>query len=162
MGGEFAQEREWDHDSSLDWHLLDDERHAGIQRWVGDLNALYRREPSLHELDADAAGIEWIEANDAEFSVVAFLRRGGTLGARPVLFVANFTPVVRQHYDIGVPVAGRWVELLNSDAESYGGSGVGNLGGVVAEPPGWHSRPFSLDLTLPPLACVYLAPEGTH
>jgi 1,4-alpha-glucan branching enzyme len=161
MGGEFAQDREWDHDTSLDWHSLGDERHAGVQRWIADLNGLYRREPALHELDTDPAGIEWIEANDAAFSVVAFLRRGSTPGARPVLFVANFTPVVRHAYHVGVPVGGRWEELLNSDADAYGGSGVGNLGGVVGEHPGWHARPFALRLTLPPLACVYLAPEGT-
>jgi 1,4-alpha-glucan branching enzyme len=160
MGGEFGQEREWDHDTGLDWHLLDDPRHAGVQRWVADLNALYRNEPALHQLDADPAGIEWIEANDAEFSVLAFLRRARGLSARPVLVACNFTPVVRRLYRIGVPVGGTWHELLNSDSEVYGGSGVGNLGAVVADDVGWHSRPHALAVVLPPLSCVFLAPEG--
>jgi 1,4-alpha-glucan branching enzyme len=160
MGGEFGQEREWDHETGLDWHLLDDPRHAGVQRWVTDLNALYRNEPALHELDADPAGIEWIEANDAEFSVLAFLRRARGLSARPVLVACNFTPVVRRLYRIGVPVGGTWHELLNSDSEVYGGSGVGNLGAVAADDAGWHSRPHALAMVLPPLSCVFLAPEG--
>ncbi len=161
MGGEFAQEREWNHDASLDWHLLDDARHEGVSSWVRDLNALHRREPAMHEMDTDPAGMEWIEANDAEFSVVAFLRRGSSPGSRPVLVVCNFTPIVRSHYLVGVPTGGRWAEVLNSDAEAYGGGGVGNLGGAEAEPPGWHARPFALALTLPPLACLFLAPHDT-
>jgi 1,4-alpha-glucan branching enzyme len=158
MGGEFAQWREWDHQSSLDWYLLDSVPHVGMVKWVHDLNELLRAEPALHELDTDPAGIEWVEANDAEFSVLAFLRRGRA-EATPLLVVCNFTPVVRHVYHVGVPTGGTWMELLNSDAEVYGGSGVGNLGGVEAAPPGWHARPFSVPLTLPPLACLFLAPR---
>jgi 1,4-alpha-glucan branching enzyme len=159
MGGEFAQEHEWEHDSSLDWHLLADPRHAGVQRWIADLNALYRAERSLHELDADPAGIEWIEANDAAFSVLTFLRRGLGAFAKPVMVVCNFTPVVRPAYRVGAPVGGVWREVLNSDSDVYGGSGVGNLGAVRADDEGWHARPHALSLTLPPLACLYLAPD---
>ncbi len=161
MGGEFAQEREWNHDASLDWHLANDPRHSGIMDWVRDLNALHRSEPALHELDVDAAGLEWIEANDAEYSTIAFLRRGRDEDTRPVLVLCNFTPVPRHAYKVGVPVGGWWRELLNSDSTLYGGSGMGNLGGVMAEQPGWHLRPYALSLVLPPLSCLFLAPDVT-
>jgi len=157
MGGEFAQWREWSHESQLDWALLDEPEHAGIQRWVTALNALYRAEPALHELDFEAAGFEWIDAHDAGASVIAFLRRARS-GA-PLLVVCNFTPVPRTNYVLGVPHGGCWRELLNGDAADYGGSGVGNLGGVEAAPVPAHGHFHSLTLTLPPLATLFLKPE---
>ncbi len=159
MGGEFAQWREWTHEGQLDWPLLQEPAHAGIARWVADLNALHRARPPLHQLDFDAAGFAWIDANDAEASVLSYLRRARSGPA--VLVVTNFTPVPRHNYVVGVPEGGRWLELLNSDAEIYGGSGMGNLGGVVAAPVAAHGHYHSLRLTVPPLATLYLAPEGT-
>ena len=153
MGGEFGQWREWDHDSSLDWHLLAHPPHQGLQRWVRDLNRLYRSEPSLHEVDFEPAGFEWIDCDDRDSSVVSFLRRG----RRPedeTVFICNFTPVTRRRYRIGVPRPGRWREVLNSDAVLYGGSGQGNLGGVDSHEIPCHGRPWSLDLVLPPLATL--------
>ncbi|MFO7676749.1 MAG: 1,4-alpha-glucan branching protein GlgB [bacterium] len=157
-GGEFGQRREWDHDSSLDWHLLDAPAHSGVLRWVRDLNRLYRDHPALHALDRDPAGFRWVVASDSANSVFAFLRRDGT--GRDLLVVANFTPVPRAGYRVGVPAAGRWRELLNSDAADYGGSGLGNLGRVRAEAVPCHDFPHSLDLDLPPLALVVLEPAG--
>jgi len=159
MGGEFAQEREWTHDFSLDWHLLDDPFHRGIQALVRDLNRLYRDTPALHRHDSDSAGFEWIQATDADHSVYAFVRHGGPSDP-PVLIVCNFTPVVRQGYKIGVPLAGRWEERLNSDAGAYGGSNVGNAGAVHAEPAPWQGRSASVSLTLPPLATVIFQHSG--
>jgi 1,4-alpha-glucan branching enzyme len=153
MGGEFAQEREWNHDHSLDWNLLSDASHRGVQSLVRDLNRLYRRLPALHELDCEPEGFEWIDASDAAHSVLAYMRRGRE-GAPPALVVCNFTPVVRYGYRVGVPEAGRWVECFNSDAETYGGSNVGNAGAVLAVEETVHGRPYSLELTLPPLATV--------
>ena len=153
MGGEFGQWREWDHDSGLEWQLLEQDLHKGLQRWVRDLNTLYRGEPALHELDCESAGFEWIDADDAERSTLAYLRCD-----RPrsdLLVVAcNLTPVRRDNYRMGVPRAGRWRELLNSDAPLYGGSGQGNLGGVRSVPVARHGRPQSIVITLPPLAVV--------
>jgi 1,4-alpha-glucan branching enzyme len=157
MGCEFGQWREWNHDTALDWHLTDDGDHRGLQRWVADLNALYRREPALHRRDFSAEGFEWIDANDNDNSVLTFVRRGGE--GPPVLVACNFTPVARHGYRVGVPLAGAWREALNSDAPIYGGSGVGNLGRVVAEPVAWHGRTQSVTLTLPPLAAVVFTPE---
>ena len=154
MGGEFAQRREWVHDSSLDWELLDYPAHAGVQRWVRDLNQLYREEPALHERDCDPAGFEWIDCDDAESSVVSLLRKGQST-ATLVVAVCNFTPVPRWGYRLGVPRGGFWREALNSDAVEYGGSGVGNLGGVETEPVAHHGRPCSLVLTLPPLSVMF-------
>jgi 1,4-alpha-glucan branching enzyme len=154
MGAELAQEREWSHESSLDWHLLDSPLHAGVARWVADVNRLYASVPALHSLDSDPAGFEWVDLHDAENSVLAFLRRGKD--GSPVLVACNFTPVPRYGYRLGVPVGGLWREIANSDAESYGGSGVGNLGAVEAENVESHGRPFSLPLTLPPLGIVLL------
>jgi len=138
-----------------------------VRRWVETLNRLHRSEPALHEVDFDPAGFEWIDASDAKASVLAFLRhpakgrrgRPATPDARDVLVVCNLTPMPRQGYAVGVPVDGRWVELANSDAEPYGGSGWGNMGGVDAVEAGAHGRPFSLPLVLPPLGVVFLAPE---
>ncbi len=154
MGGELGQWREWHHDDSLDWHLLEYERHAGIQKWVQDLNRFYRNEPALYELDCNPAGFEWIDCSDAEQSVISFIRKGRGAGSI-VLVVCNFTPVPRFNYRVGAPCGGFWRELLNSDAKEYSGSSHGNLGGVEAAPVPSHGCPYSLNLTLPPLAVVF-------
>ncbi|MGH7467728.1 MAG: 1,4-alpha-glucan branching protein GlgB [Longimicrobiales bacterium] len=155
MGNELAQVREWNHDSSLDWHLLEHASHSGVQRWVRDLNRFYRRHPALHEHDFQAEGFEWIDASDALNSVVSMVRRSRS--GETVLVACNFTPVPRFGYRIGVPESGDWTELLNSDALEYDGSGVGNLGRVEATAQTMHGRPWSLNLTLPPLAMIMLA-----
>jgi len=155
MGGEFGQWREWSHDGSLDWDLVDYPLHSGVQQWIRDLNRLYRSEPALHELDCEPAGFEWIDCGDAESSVVSLIRKGKST-ANLVLMVCNFTPVPRQEYRIGAPHGGFWREALNSDATEYGGSGMGNRGGVDADPWPQHGRPFSLPLTLPPLSVLFL------
>ncbi len=160
MGGEFGQWREWNHDISLDWHLLDSPRHRGLQRWVRDLNTFYRGEPALYQVDHDPAGFEWVDCRDAERSVVSFVRRARD-PHRTVLWVVNFTPLPRWNYRVGVPSSGWWREALNSDAELYGGSGLGNFGGLESAPLPMHGRPHSLTLTLPPLAVVALqSPEA--
>ena len=156
MGGELGQEREWDHDASLDWHLLESTLHTGLQRWVADLNALYRQTPALYEGDCAPGGFTWIDCNDAEHSVVSFLRQGQAPQAR-VLVVCNFTPLPRLNYRVGAPCGGVWCEVLNSDARDYGGSGYGNLGEVEAAPVPHHGRPYSLTLTVPPLAVVFFS-----
>ncbi|MEW6635539.1 MAG: 1,4-alpha-glucan branching protein GlgB [Actinomycetota bacterium] len=158
MGGEFAQEREWNHDAALDWHLLGNPMHRGVRELVKDLNALYAATPPLHEVDFEPGGFEWIEGGDRDNSVFSFLRRG----KNPqdfVVVVSNFTPVVRHDFRIGVPEGGRYEEVLNTDDARYGGSGVGN-GGVEADGTGAHGRPFSLPLTLPPLATIVLKPSA--
>ncbi len=157
MGGELAQEREWNHDAGLDWHLLADPQHAGIQLLVRDLNHLYRDLPALHERDCEADGFEWIDCNDRDNSILCFLRRGDEAGEIAVA-AYNFTPVPHREYRVGVPVPGRYRELLNSDAACYGGSGLGNGGAVGAEPVPCHSRPYSISLTLPPLSGLILQP----
>ena len=129
MGGEFGQEREWNHDHSLDWHLLADASHRGVQSLIRDLNRLYRGTPALHKLDCEQAGFEWIDGGNADQSILSYLRFGGPEDA-PVLAVCNFTPMVRHGFRIGVPKGGRWIERLNTDAAAYGGSNVGNLGGL--------------------------------
>jgi 1,4-alpha-glucan branching enzyme len=149
MGGEFAQEREWNHDRSLDWHLTEQPRHRGVQEFVSAANACYRRLPALYERDAEPAGLEWI-TSEREESFVAFIRRGVAPDAVAVA-VANFTPVVRQGVRLGVPAPGRYVEELNSDAEAYGGSGVHN-GDAIAENVVAHGKPYSIVVRLPPLA----------
>ena len=153
MGSEFGQGREWTHDESLDWHLLDYPAHAGLRRWVQDLNRLYRSECALFESDSDSRRFEWIDGNDRQRSVISFLRRAVSPNDELVV-VCNFTPVPREGYRIGVPHEGCWQELLNSDAALYGGSGVGNLGGLKAETEPTHGRSHSLNLTLPPLGCL--------
>jgi 1,4-alpha-glucan branching enzyme len=158
MGGELGQWREWNHDASLDWHLLADPAHEGLRRWVADLNRLYRDEGAMHRLDTEPAGFEWVDCHDAEASVLVLMRRAEE-GGPPVLIALNFTPLPRENYRVGVPTGGFWRELLNSDATSYGGTGMGNMGGVEASPVGCHGRPWALTLTLPPLAAVFLAPE---
>jgi 1,4-alpha-glucan branching enzyme len=157
MGGEFGQKREWQHEESLEWHVLQYPLHAGVHRWVRDLNALYRATPALHELDFVTEGFQWVDCDDADMSVLSFLRLSRS--GRPVLTVCNFTPVPRQGYRVGVPEGGRWLERLNSDAAEYGGSGLGNMGAVLATTPGAHGRPYALHLWLPPLAAVVLTPE---
>jgi 1,4-alpha-glucan branching enzyme len=159
MGGEFGQTNEWYHEVSLDWHLLEmGPHHQGLQRLVQDLNALHRAEPALHQVDFDPAGFQWIDCNDWEGSTIAFLRR-----ARDpedfLVVVCNFTPVIRQGYRIGVPQGGYYRELLNTDAEIYGGGNVGNAGGRMSEPIPHHGHHYSLTLTLPPLATLVLKPE---
>jgi 1,4-alpha-glucan branching enzyme len=154
MGNEFAQEREWNHDQSLDWHLTGNERHAGIQLLVRDLNNLYRTTPALHELDCEAAGFEWLVTDDADRCVFAFLRKGKDARARCVV-VVNFIPQVYRDYRIKVPFAGQWREVLNSDAACYGGSDVGNAGGVRTLEMGPVPE---LNLVIPPLAAIFLVP----
>ncbi|GAB4337564.1 MAG: 1,4-alpha-glucan branching protein GlgB [Dehalococcoidia bacterium] len=154
MGDDIGQWGEWNHDATVEWHLLDDERHRGIQLLVGDLNRLYREEPALHEADCDPQGFAWIDCNDSDQSTLTFLRRGHD--PEDIVVVAcNFTPVPRHNFRIGVPFGGRWAEVLNTDAPLYGGSGQGNLGAVDAVPVAMHGHPFSLTVTLPPLAALY-------
>jgi 1,4-alpha-glucan branching enzyme len=154
MGGEWGQWWEWHHDQSLDWHLTQYQRHAEVQRWVEDLNQVYTSEPALYELDFEPAGFEWVDAGDFEQGVISFLRKGKSAGDI-ILVVGNFTPVTRFNYRVGVPYGGLWKEMINSDAKEYGGSGQGNLGGVKATTTRFHGRPYSLNLTLPPLAVVF-------
>jgi 1,4-alpha-glucan branching enzyme len=153
MGSELGSEREWAHDSGLDWALLGREPNAGLCRWVADLNRLYRSERPLHELDTDPAGFEWVQMDADEISVLSFLRRDAAGGS--VLVVCNFTPIPRHQLPVGVPEGGSWLELLNSDATEYGGSGVGNLGAVEADPVAWRDRSHTLHLTVPPLGCAF-------
>ncbi len=158
MGGELGQWREWAHDSSVEWHLVEYAPHAGLQRWVAELNRLYCIEPVLHELDCELAGFEWIDCNDAEASVISLIRKGKS--TKDIILVAcNFTPVPRHNYRVGAPRGGFWKEILNSDAADYGGSGQGNLGGIEATPVPLHGRPYSLTLTLPPLGAVFFKSE---
>ncbi len=159
MGDEFGQWKEWNHDAQLDWDLLDDPSHAGIKRWVRDLNTLYRGIPALHELDAHPDGFRWVDANDSEQSVLSLIRKGHS-SDESVLILANFTPVPRTNYRVGVPQAGHWAEILNGDAPIYGGSGQGNIGGVSTAPVHSHGFEQSLNLTLPPLALIALRSPG--
>jgi 1,4-alpha-glucan branching enzyme len=154
MGGEFAQWGEWNHDRSLDWHLAEFAPHSGMQRWLKDLNALYACEPAMHELNCSPDGFEWIDANDSQQSVTAYLRKAPKPGDA-VLVVCNFTPVPRHAYRVGVPRGGFWKELLNSDSTAYWGGGIGNLGGIDAQAVPAHGRQYSLNLTLPPLSVVF-------
>jgi 1,4-alpha-glucan branching enzyme len=154
MGGEFGQGREWSHDRSLDWHLLDHPLNLGLKDWMAQLNRAYRSEAALHWFDLDPAGFEWVDCNDAPASIISLLRKGKS-DKDTILVVCNFTPVPREGYQVGVPVGGFWREILNSDAKEYGGSGIGNLGGVHAAKEEVHGRPYSLTLTLPPLAAAF-------
>jgi 1,4-alpha-glucan branching enzyme len=155
MGAEVAQVREWNHDGSIDWDLLEYPLHAGVKKILSDLNRLYDQHPSLHQLDNDPAGFEWLDANDSEQSVLSFIRHAKE-GDHPVIALFNFTPVVRHNYRVGAPLSGWWDEIFNSDASEYGGSGQGNLGGIEAAPVPYHGRRHSLNVTLPPLGCVFL------
>ena len=154
MGGEFGQWREWNHDESLDWHLLDYPSHINLQKWVEDLNRLYRSEKALSELDFDPKGFIWIDANDVEHSTFSLLRKSNVPG-EDILASFNFTPVTRFNCRIGVPYGGEWKEILNSDAREYGGSGCGNQGRSIAESRPYHGLPYSLNLTLPPLGAIF-------
>jgi 1,4-alpha-glucan branching enzyme len=158
MGGELAQEAEWSHERSLDWHLLERPENAGIQALVRDLNRLYRDEPALWEVDSDPSGFWWIEPNDADSNVVAFARQSRD-GERVLVFAANLSPIPRPSYRLGLPRACRWREAINTDSTFYGGTDMGNLGGVAPEPIPWHGQPVSAEVTLPPLAAVWLVPE---
>ncbi|BBP65938.1 1,4-alpha-glucan branching enzyme GlgB [Pseudomonas sp. Cab53] len=158
MGCEFGQWREWNHDQQLDWYLLQYPEHRGVQQLVKDLNRLYREEPALHDQDDAPQGFQWLIGDDAMNSVYAWLR--WSKEGRPVLVVANFTPVPREAYRVGVPFPGRWVELLNSDAATYAGSNYGNSGGASTEEVPSHGQALSLELNLPPLAVLILRPEG--
>jgi len=158
MGNEIAQEQEWSEERSLDWHLLEAPGHAGVQSLVRDLNRAYRDTPALYERDYDGTAFWWLEPNDAEASVFAFARIGED-ARKPLVFVANLTPIPREGYRVGLPVPGRWRELINTDAGPYGGSGLGNLGGVDTEDVPWMSQYHSAVLTLPPLGAIWLTPE---
>ncbi|HEY8407629.1 MAG TPA: 1,4-alpha-glucan branching protein GlgB [Gaiellaceae bacterium] len=158
MGGELGEWEEWNYDGSLHWNLLEYAEHQGVQSLIRDLNHTYRAQPALYEVDFDPRGFRWLEANDAANNVLAFARVDD-LGESPVVCVLNLSPVPRYEYRVGMPKCCRWRELLNTDSAFYGGSGVGNLGGVEAEPVPWHDQPFSAQLTLPPLGAVWLVPE---
>jgi 1,4-alpha-glucan branching enzyme len=157
MGGEFGQRQEWNHDASLDWSLLSEPKHAGLELWVRDLNRLYASEAALHAFDFDPRGFEWIDCHDADHSVVSLERRGKGPRER-IVAVFNFTPVPRYGYFVGVDVPGDWIEVLNGDGVEYGGSGMGNRGRAVALPAPSHGRAHSLSLTLPPLSAIFLRP----
>ncbi|MCW2306276.1 1,4-alpha-glucan branching protein GlgB [Rhodobium gokarnense] len=160
MGGEFAQWAEWNHNESLDWHLLEWAPHRGVQSLVRDLNRMYREHPTLHVRDCEPGGFEWLEANADAESIFAYLRLGNA-GDRPVAVVSNFTPVPRENYRLGLPQPGRWREIMNTDAADYGGSGMGNQGAVVADDSvGWHNRPCSALITVPPLSTVIFELDG--
>jgi len=156
MGGEIGQEREWNHDVSLDWHLLDDPFHVGVQRLVADLNKTYKGLPALWEQDHVPEGFSWIDANDADNNVFSFFRASQD-GDRYVACVLNMSPVPRYRYRIGLPKGGNWQEVVNTDADVYGGSGIGNMGTVKAEEDPWHGLDYSALVTIPPLGALWLA-----
>jgi 1,4-alpha-glucan branching enzyme len=160
MGGELATRSEWNHEGTLDWSLHDVDWHRGVRAWLADLNRLYAAEPAMHRGDSDTGGMRWVQGADADQSVYAWLRTDPTGASRPVLAVFNATPTPRHAYRLGVPGDGRWIELANSDASSFGGSGLGNLGGVDTEPIDSHGFAQSIELTLPPLGAVFLAPDA--
>ncbi len=159
MGQEFAQEAEWSHERSLDWHLLERREHAAIQSLVRDLNRTYRDEPALWDEDFTPEGFWWLEPNDADSNVLAFVR-GSRAGARVLVCICNNSPVVREGYRVGLPRGGRWREALNTDSERYGGANVGNGGSVAAEDVPWQGQSHSAALVLPPLAVLWLIPEA--
>jgi 1,4-alpha-glucan branching enzyme len=158
MGCELAQAQEWSHERSLDWHLLESERPAGVQRLVRDLNRIYRDEPALWELDSDPSGFRWLVVDDREANVVAFARFSAH--GRTLVMVANLSPVPRPGYRLPMPHAGRWREVINSDAALYGGANLGNMGGVTADDTPWGGESASAEMTVPPLGVVWLAPDG--
>ncbi|HUZ29584.1 MAG TPA: 1,4-alpha-glucan branching protein GlgB, partial [Solirubrobacteraceae bacterium] len=158
MGSELAQEAEWSHERSLDWHLLEQAENSGVQALVRDLNRLYRDEPALWQMDSDPSGFWWIEPNDADSNLIAFARQSRE-GERVLVFVANLSPIPREGYRLGLPRSNRWREAINTDSTFYGGSDLGNLGGVQPEPIPWQGQPFSAEVTVPPLAAIWLVPE---
>ena len=159
MGVEFAQWKEWNHDESLEWHVLQDPFHQGVQRWVRDLNHLYKAEPALYELDFSIEGFEWIDFHNWEQSIISFMRKGRS-SDEPVLVICNLTPVPRYNYRVGVPKGGFWKEVLNSDAKIYSGSGHGNSGGLETSPVPAHGKYHSLSITLPPLGILFFKHAG--
>lgn len=159
MGGEFGQVKEWNHDESLEWHVLQYSNHSGLQKWVEDLNHVYRREPALYEIDSDPAGFEWVDCSDSDQSVLTFVRRGKSTDD-VILIACNFTPVPRTNYRIGVPRGGYWEEIANSDANQYWGGNWGNLGGVEASPVLHHGRPWSVSVVLPALSILFFKSKG--
>jgi 1,4-alpha-glucan branching enzyme len=159
MGGEFGQGREWNHDRELDWNLLGISWHETLRRWVEDLNKFYRTMPAMHELDFKPEGFEWIDCHDAENSILSLVRRPSSESDRLVMAVLNFTPIPRYDYRVGFPLPGRWREALNSDATIYGGSGLGNMGGIDTVPTPLHGREQSAPLTLPPLGALFFVNE---
>ncbi|MFH0753458.1 MAG: alpha amylase C-terminal domain-containing protein, partial [Candidatus Omnitrophota bacterium] len=154
MGQEFAQRLEWNHDRSLDWHLLEQKAHQQMQRWLKELNYFYKTDPAMYENDFDSRGFEWMDCCDWERGIISYIRWADS-SVSPVLVVCNFTPLPRTDYKIGIPLGGFWKEVLNSDAKEYGGSGYGNLGGVEATPLPAHGRSYSLLLVIPPLAVIF-------
>jgi 1,4-alpha-glucan branching enzyme len=159
MGDEFGQWDEWSFEKSLDWHLIIEDRHRKLLLWLKDLNQFYRNEPAMHQLDFDRLGFDWLDIQDWEKSVISFTRRART-PEHLVAVICNFTPILRKNYRLGIPRGGRWKEVLNSDAEEYGGSGQGNYGGVDADPHPFHRRDHSISITLPPLSCVFFRSEN--
>ena len=159
MGGEIAQWREWNHDASLDWHLLDHELHRGMKQWVSDLNHAYRREKALHVGDCHSDGFMWVDCDNADESIISWERIDPETG-ETIVAIFNYTPIVRETYRVGVKQSGYWKEILNSDAPAYGGGGIGNLGGLHTDEFGWHWRPHCLTIALPPLAAVFFKFEG--
>jgi 1,4-alpha-glucan branching enzyme len=155
MGSEFGQWNEWNFRQSLDWHLLKEPRHAQIQQLVRDLNRVYRKNRALHEVDFSYEGFEWIDFEDVEQSVISFMRKSNDAKNMAVV-VCNMTPVPRTQYRVGVPRRGFYKEIINTDALEYGGSGMGNLGGVESDDTPWHGRPHSISLTLPPLSALMM------
>ncbi len=162
MGGELGQMREWDHNQSLDWHLLQHPLNAGVRKCVTDLNRLHREYAALHELDCEPGGFEWVSCDDYRNSVLTFLRKPRSADAPLILGVCNFLPAVHYDYRVGVPRPGFWKEILNTDAEEYGGSGRGNFGGIEGDEIGWNSRPYSIRLTVPPLGALFLEGPPAH
>jgi 1,4-alpha-glucan branching enzyme len=156
MGMEFGQWNEWNHETSLDWHLLDYDNHRGLKHFIRDLNSLLRSYPALYEQDFKPDGFRWIDANDAQNSILSFIRIGKEPG-QTVLVILNMTPVPRYNYRVGVPEEGRWEEILNSDAKEYGGSGIGNFGGMESHPVPYHNEEQSINMVLPPLGVVMFA-----
>jgi 1,4-alpha-glucan branching enzyme len=157
MGGELAQEQEWSYQRSIDWHLLERPEHSGVHRLVRDLNQLLRQEPALYEQDFEPGGFWWLEPNDAAANVFAFARASRD-GERLLVCAANLSPVPRERYRLGLPRSGHWIEALNTDSADYGGSDVGNRNGIDAEPTPWHGQANSAEVTLPPLAVIWLRP----
>jgi 1,4-alpha-glucan branching enzyme len=155
MGNEFGQRSEWNHETALSWHLLDSPAHRGVRYWIRDVNRAYRKEDALHAADCDPRGFEWIDYGDTRNVVLSFIRCNPE-SADTLLAICNFTPVPRYDYRIGIPLGGVWSEILNSDSEYYGGSGVGNFGAVTADHVPCHGRPFSATFILPPLSFLLL------
>ncbi len=156
MGSEFGQEAEWAESRELDWWLLDHPEHRGVQSLVRDMNRVYAESPALWQRDSDPSGFQWLDANDAQRNVFSFVRSAP--GADPVVCIANFAAVPHGDYRVGLPTGGTWTEVLNTDADAYAGSGVGNLGSVTATDEGWNSQPASATVTLPPLGTIWLRP----